>query len=334
MSRYRTSKQVIVLLLLAVSTLSLALVSLSLGSVSIPIRDVLLTLLGQSSDNSLIIMQLRLPRIVAAILIGAGLAVSGVLLQGIIRNPLASPELLGVTGGASVAVSAFMTFFVGYSVRWVPFIAIAGAFIAAGLNYTLAWKKGVSPYSLVLIGMGISAAAQALTMFFLISGPSYLAAQVLNWTIGSVYGTNWQSVANLWPWMAIFIPVALLFARELNIQSLGEAAAIGLGSRVQLSRFVLLLSCVALAGAAVGTAGTLSFIGLLAPHMARRIAGYSYAVLIPASAFTGAILLLGADLAGRMLFMPLDIPAGVFTAGIGAPFFMYLLFKRRSARGV
>ncbi|WP_251564088.1 FecCD family ABC transporter permease [Paenibacillus pasadenensis] len=164
----------------------------------------------------------------------------------------------------------------------------------------------------------------------LISGPAYLAPQVLNWITGSIYGTNWKYIEVLWPWVVVFIPLSFLFAKELNVQSLGEATAIGLGSRLHRSRMVLLFYSVALAGAAVGVAGMISFIGLLAPHMARRIVGNSYKLLIPLSAVLGAVILLLADLAGRMLFQPLDIPAGVFTAGVGAPFFMYLLFKRRS----
>ncbi|MEK4294421.1 iron ABC transporter permease [Paenibacillus odorifer] len=309
---------------------ALSLLSLSVGGVSVPLKEVLASLTGRNAEASnLIIMQFRLPRIVAAILIGAALAVAGALLQGVIRNPLASPDLLGVTGGASVAVVAFMTFVTGYSIHWVPFIAIGGALVATTINYVFAWKKGVSPFRLVLIGIGISTAMGALTTFLLISGPAYLAAQVLNWMTGSIYGTNWSYIEVLWPWVAVFIPLSLLLAKELNVQSLGEDVARGLGSRLQLSRMILLFYSVALAGAAVGVAGTISFIGLMAPHISRMLVGNSYKLIIPVSALIGAIILLLADLAGRMLFQPLDVPAGVFTAGIGAPFFMYLLFKRK-----
>ncbi|NEW04742.1 iron ABC transporter permease [Paenibacillus sp. SYP-B3998] len=331
MLKHRRRKYMAILFTLSLLVAVLSLICLSIGGVRIPIKEVFLSLIGRNEGSSdLIVMQFRLPRIAAALLIGAALSVSGALLQGVVRNPLASPDLLGITGGASVAVVAFMTFFAGYSVHWVPFIAIAGAYIAVALNYVLAWKKGVSPFRLVLIGIGISSAMGALTMFLLISGPAYLAAQVLNWMTGSIYGTNWRYIEALWPWIAVFIPLSLLYAKELNIQSLGEEAAVGLGSRLQLSRILLLFYSVALAGAAVGVAGTISFIGLLAPHIARRLAGNSYLILIPVSALLGAIILLLADLAGRMLFQPLDIPAGVFTAGIGAPFFMYLLFKRKA----
>lgn len=324
-------KSILILAILSIALIALSILCLSIGGVSIPVKEIFLSLLGKNKEGSdLIIMQFRMPRIVAAVLVGAALAVAGAVLQGVIRNPLASPDLLGVTGGASVAVVAFMTLFTGYSVHWIPFIAVAGAFVIAALNYSLAWKNGVSPFRLVLIGIGISTAMGALTIFLLISGPAYLAAQVLNWMTGSIYGTSWKYIEVLWPWVAIFIPLSILYAKELNVQSLGEATAIGLGSRLQLSRMILLFYSVALAGAAVGIAGTISFLGLLAPHMARKLIGHSYKLVIPVSALLGAMILLLADLAGRTLFQPLDIPAGVFTAGIGAPFFMYLLFKRKA----
>ncbi|WP_372631045.1 FecCD family ABC transporter permease [Cohnella sp.] len=333
MSRRNSRRTMYLLLSLTVVTALTALVCLSIGGVGVPLKEVVLSLIGRNDQGSdLIVMKLRMPRIAAALLVGAALAVSGALLQGVVRNPLASPDLMGVTGGASVAAVAFMTLFQGYSVHWIPVVAVAGAFVAAAINYVLAWSRGVSPMRLVLIGIGISTAAGAITMFLLISGPAYLAAQVLNWMTGSVYGTNWTYIQALWPWVAFFLPLSLLYAKELNVQSLGDAAAIGLGSRLQLHRVILIGISVALAGAAVGIAGTLSFIGLLAPHMARRIAGRSHAVIIPVSALLGANLLLLSDLAGRTLFQPLDIPAGVFTAGIGAPFFLYLLMRRGNGR--
>jgi len=333
MHKRKTQGAVMIIAGFSLAMVALSIVCLSFGGTNIPFRETLLSLVGKNEEASdLIIIQFRLPRILAAILIGAALAVAGAVLQGVIRNPLASPDLLGVTGGASVAVVAFMTLLTGYSIHWVPAIAVAGAFLTALINYVLAWKKGISPFRLVLIGIGISTAMGALTMFLLISGPAYLAAQVLNWMTGSIYGTNWSYIEVLWPWVAIFIPLSFLYAKELNVQSLGESTAVGLGSRLQLSRMILLFYSVALAGAAVGVAGMISFIGLLAPHMARRLVGHSYKLIIPLSAVLGAMILLLADLAGRMLFLPLDIPAGVFTAGIGAPFFMYLLFKRKAAR--
>ncbi|WP_238327545.1 FecCD family ABC transporter permease [Paenibacillus gorillae] len=222
MFRQRAMKYTVILFSLFAAVVLLSLLSLSLGGVKVPVHEIWLSLTGRNTESSnLIVMQFRLPRILAAVLIGAALAVAGAILQGVIRNPLASPDLLGVTGGASVAVVAFMTLMTGYSIHWVPFIAIAGALAAVVLNYVFTWKRGVSPFRLVLIGIGISTAMGALTTFLLISGPAYLAAQVLNWMTGSIYGTNWSYIKVLWPWVALFIPLALLYAKELNVQSLG-----------------------------------------------------------------------------------------------------------------
>lgn len=323
-------RRILVLAALPLLLLLAALISLSLGSVHIPFKQVLLSLLaGGYSDSEMIVIQFRLPRTLAAMLVGAALAVAGALLQGMIRNPLASPDVVGVTGGASVSVVAVMTFATGVSIHWLPVIGIAGAMATAAINYIFAWRQGVSPYRLVMIGIGISTAAGAMTTLLLISGPAYLAAQVLNWTTGSLYGTNWSYIDNFWPWIVLFLILSYFCARELDVQALGDETATGLGSRLQLSRLFSLAISVVLAGTAVGIAGGLSFIGLLAPHIARSLLGSSYRLLLPASAFIGAIILLLADLAGRMLLQPLDIPAGVFTAAVGTPFFLYLLFRKR-----
>lgn len=326
----KKSQNAFTLAALVLLVILLALVSISVGSTTIPMEEVLGSLLGiGDGGSSLIVLQFRLPRVLAALLVGAALAVAGALLQGVIRNPLAAPDMVGVTGGASVAVVSFMTLSAGaHSIHWVPVIAVVGAFGAGLLNYVLAWKKGVSPLRLVLIGVGISTAFGALTTFLLISGPTHLASQVLNWMTGSVYGTGWKHIMALAPWVALFIPLSFLSARSLNVQAMGEEVASGLGIRVQRDRLLIMLCSIALAGSAVGIAGTVSFIGLIAPHMARRLVGHAHGVMLPASALIGAILLQLADLAGRMLFQPLDIPAGVFTAAIGAPFFLYLLYKK------
>ncbi|MGM1050660.1 MAG: FecCD family ABC transporter permease [Bacillota bacterium] len=323
-------RNAVTVIILGLLILLILLISISAGSTTIPLSEVVSSLFGlNEGGSSLIVLQFRLPRTLAALLVGAALALAGGLLQGVIRNPLAAPDMLGVTGGASVAVVAFMTLSAGaYSIHWVPLIAVVGAFGAGLLNYVLAWRKGVSPLRLVLIGVGLSTALGALTTFLLISGPSHLASQVLNWMTGSVYGTGWKHILALTPWLALFIPLSFLFSRSLNAQAMGDEIAIGLGIRVQRDRLLIMLCSIALAGAAVGIAGTLSFIGLIAPHMARRLVGSAHGVMLPVSAMVGAILLMLADLAGRMLFQPLDIPAGVFTAAIGAPFFLYLLYKK------
>ncbi|AYK06912.1 FecCD family ABC transporter permease [Brevibacillus laterosporus] len=321
-------RDLLVLVILFLVLIVCTLLSIAFGTTRIPIPDILATFVGGDVTNRIVILELRMPRTLMAILIGAALGVAGAITQGVFRNPLASPDLLGVTGGGSVAAVAFMTFSNGQtSIHWLPLLAIGGAFATAFINYSFAWRGGVSPYRLVLIGIGISTAMSALTTFLLISGPAHLASQILGWLTGTIYGTSMKHVIAILPWIIFFVPLAWLLARRLNVLTLGDGIATGLGNPVQITRFLLILISVALAGAAVGLAGNISFIGLTAPHIARRLVSSLYGVLIPASALLGAIILVLADLAGRMLFSPADIPAGVFTAIIGAPFFLYLLYR-------
>jgi iron complex transport system permease protein len=292
---------------------------------------------GGPEMETLIIKSFRLPRIIVALMVGVSLAVAGGILQGMIRNPLASPDVLGITGGASVAVVAFLAIFsdksnaLTVSIAWLPFAAFLGAGIVAFLVYFLAWKNGVSPIRLVLIGIGISTLMQALTTLMMIMGPIYQASQANIWITGTVYGSSWKNVATLVPWTVIFLIIALVAARTINIQELGDEVATGLGGKVQKQRFTLLMISTALIGSSVAFAGGIGFVGLMAPHMARRLVGSSFGSLLPAAALIGGILVMVADLIGRTLFSPLEIPAGVFTAGIGAPYFIYLLFKTRNA---
>lgn len=321
--------------LLLVTLLGVIVVSVGMGSIRIGIIDTILTLFGHAKDSmhQVIIFDLRLPRIVIAMLVGASLAVSGAILQGMIRNPLASPDLIGITGGATLGAVLYFYFFAGaVSIHMLPIGAVIGAFISTFIIYLLAWKKGVSPLKLVLIGIGMNAAFTSITYMLLISAPFLLAQKALTFMTGSIYGTSWQNdVLPLLPWVLILIPAALLYARHINVQELGDDVAAGLGSPVQKHRLVLLILAVGLAGAAVAIGGAIAFIGLMAPHIARRLVGPAFGGVLPVSALIGALLLLIADFIGRTMFTPLDIPAGVFTAIIGAPFFIYLLYRHRKA---
>jgi iron complex transport system permease protein len=172
---------------------------------------------------------------------------------------------------------------------------------------------------------------QAITTLTMVMGPIYQASQANIWITGTVYGSNWSNVAILVPWTVIFVIIALAVARTINIQELGDEVATGLGGKVQKQRFLLLMISTALIGGSVAFAGGIGFVGLMAPHMARRLVGSSFGALLPASALIGGILVMIADLIGRTMFSPLEVPAGVFTAGIGAPYFIYLLFKTRNS---
>jgi iron complex transport system permease protein len=329
-------KVITISLILFTVSVAVFLVSAGSGEMYISPLEVAKTLFGNGSDmNEIVIYTFRLPRILVALLAGMSFAVAGAILQGMIRNPLASPDVLGITGGAAAAVVTFLTLFsdknhsLTISIHWLPLGAFVGATVTALLVYVLAWKNGMAPLRLVLIGVGISALMQACTTLLMITGPIYRASQANVWITGSVYGASWKHVTLLAPWALILLAISFLSARKMNIQELGDELAIGAGVSLQKQRFFLLLLSTALTGGAVAFAGGIGFVGLMAPHMARRLVGSSFGALLPASALLGAIFVMAADLAGRMLFAPMEIPAGVFTAAVGAPYFIYLLYKSR-----
>lgn len=292
---------------------------------------------NSSSFESMIVHSFRMPRIIISILVGVSLAVAGAILQSILRNPLASPDVTGITGGASVAVVLFLALFsnesnvLTVSIHWMPLAAFIGATIIAFLLYILAWKNGLSPFRLVLIGIGLWALTKALTNLFMILGPIVQASQANVWITGSVYGVNWSNVQILAPITIILLIIAFIMTRHLNIQELGEDIALGIGSKVERQRLGMLLLSTALIGSAVAFAGGIGFVGLMAPHIARKLVGSSFGNLLPLSAIIGAVLVLLADTIGRTLFLPVEVPAGVFTATIGAPYFIYLLYRQRNA---
>lgn len=317
-------------ILLAVTFVTV-LVSAGMGQMQIHPLNVLQVLIGQGTpQDALIVSSFRLPRIIAALLVGMALAVSGAILQSIIRNPLASPDVIGITGGASVAAVVFITLFETASIQWLPVAALAGAAAVTLLIYALAYRNGVTPMRLVLVGVGINAAATAVTTLLIVMSPIYLTQKAFVWLTGSVYGTSWANVTTMLPWVILFIPLAIGLSRNINIQQLGDDLATGVGSAVQRQRFILLLICVALAGVAVAIGGAIGFVGLLAPHISRKLVGPLSGSLLPVSALVGGLLVLLADLVARMAMAPLDLPVGIFTAAIGAPFFIYLLYKNRN----
>jgi iron complex transport system permease protein len=303
------------------------------GEYPIPPLDVVRSLFGiESGDGnySFIVNVLRLPRALAAVLVGAALAVSGAVLQSLTRNDLAAPDVVGINAGAGLAAVTLIVAFPSVPAAYLPPAAFVGALAVAGLLYVLAWRGSSSPVRLILIGVGLSAVATALTTFMITFGRIEQVSQALVWLTGSVYGRSWEEVFTLLPWLVVFLPLTLVRARHLNALALGDEVATGLGVRVELERGVLVLASVALAASAVATAGTIAFVGLVAPHVARRLVGPSGGGLLPVAAMTGGALVVLADLLGRALFAPVEIPCGIVTAVVGAPFFLYLLYRSRN----
>ncbi|MBM7648604.1 iron complex transport system permease protein [Bacillus ectoiniformans] len=312
--------------------------SAALGDIKLNLLTVLQTFVGGGTDfDQLVVYSFRMPRMLMALLAGMSLAAAGSILQGMVRNPLASPDIIGLTAGASAAVVGFLAIFsnesniLTVSIHWQPLAAFLGASLAALAVYLFAWKDGISPVRLVLIGIGIAAVMQAITTLLMIVGPIHHAAKANIWITGTVNGVNWREVTILAPWAITLLIIAWLLSRHVNIQELGDELAINAGAKVEWQRFLLILLATGLVGGAVAFAGGIGFVGLMAPHMARRIVGSSFGALLPASALIGGMLVMVADLIGRTLFLPLEVPAGVFTAGIGAPYFIYLLFRTKQS---
>jgi iron complex transport system permease protein len=331
-------KRSLLIVLVAVLLCAAAmLLSLSIGQKIIPINKVIeVVFSGKKGGEALIINTLRMPRTLVALLVGASLGLSGAILQGVIKNPLADPNVVGIVDSGSVGALLFLTLFTDsknnsltVSIFYMPVFAFAGAITAVLLVYFMAYKRGVTPYRLILIGIAISGAAKALTSVLIINGPVVFIKEAQLWITGTIYGTNWTHVKLLLIWFSALLIIVLVSTRELNIHGLEDNTAKGLGSKVERKRFFFMLLSAALASGAVAVGGGISFVGLMAPHIARKLTNSSFENLIPLSCLSGGIIVVIADLAARVLFYPLDLPVGIFTAGIGAPFFIYLMIRNQ-----
>lgn len=319
---------------LVILILIVMILSVGYGEYPISSLDVIKTILGLPTTNpdyGFVINTLRLPRVIVAFLVGMGLAIAGTILQGLTRNPLAAPEIIGVEAGAGLAAVTLIVLLPSISSFYLPIAAFIGALVAGVLVYGLAWERGSSPIRFILVGVGVEAIASALISLMITFGNIYDVSQALVWLAGSVYGRGWEHIQALLPWLIVFIPLALFYARELNILNLGDDVARGLGSAIEWQRALLLLVCVALSGASVATAGTIRFVGLMAPHLARQLVGTSHQGLMPTAALMGGLIVSLADFLGRSLFAPIELPCGVITAAVGAPYFLYLLYRNRNA---
>lgn len=319
--------------LLAAIVLLAALISLNLGSFAISPSDLLATILGHGSPKQeLALYSIRLPRLVMAMLVGMGLAMSGAILQGVSRNGLADPGILGINSGAGLSIVALLylrqqSILTVPGVIW-PAVAFLGAMAGAIAIYFLARRSGqVEPGRLLLAGIAINAgfSAAMLVISMRLDRRVYDAASV--WLAGSLSGAKWADVMSILPWFVLLVPLLIGLVRVLDILGVGDEAAIGVGVRVETARLALLSIAVAFAGTAVALAGAIGFVGLLGPHIARLMVGPRHHMLLPAAALVGAGLMVIADMIGRNLLAPIEIPVGVVVAVIGAPYFLYLLVR-------
>lgn len=279
----------------------------------------------ENTEEYRILYHIRIPRVIAGALTGMNLALAGCILQGILRNPLADPGIIGVSAGAGMAAMAVMILFPAFSAL-VPAAAFIGAIAAIAIVFLLSWQRGIQPLRLILAGVAVSAffagGMSALMVFF-----SDQVQGTVNWMAGGLQGRSWPHVAMILPYSLIGIGGVFALYHRLNALQLGDEVAKGLGIRVERTRLLLLLLAALLAASAVSVAGMLGFVGLIIPHIFRLLLGSDFGYLLPGAALGGAALVVGADALARSAFSPLDVPVGIFMAFVGAPFFLYLLKK-------
>jgi iron complex transport system permease protein len=323
--------------LLAILILILFIFSLNMGVVRIAPMDVFNTLVGMGTPrDELVLVDFRLPRMLLALVIGAALAVSGAILQGVSKNDLADPGILGINAGAGFAVILFIYFFQGsmnsvstVGIFLMPLFALMGAVAAAFIIYILAWKKGIDPVRLILVGIGVNSGFAAVIIIFQLKMNPQDFMQAAVWLSGDIWGANWKFVSIICPLILLLLPFAFYKSHVLNLLNLGDQVATGLGIRVEPERRLLLLVAVALAGFGVAAGGGIAFLGLVAPHIAKRIMGPKHQMFLPVTALLGSLLLLFADTIGKNILAPTEIPVGIVVAILSAPYFIYLLMKAK-----
>ncbi|MFF5077246.1 FecCD family ABC transporter permease [Actinoplanes sp. NPDC000266] len=308
--------------------LSALLVSLARGDYPMPLSDVLTVLAGgdgATRRSAYVVLELRLPRALGAIAVGAAFGLSGAIVQRVVRNPLASPDIVGINAGAA-AVAVFLIVVLAAGPRTVAVGALAGAAATAAAIYLLSRRRGVTGYRLVLVGIGVTAMLTSVTAYLLNTANIYTAEQASIWLTGSLAGRSWSQVAPVVVTVVVLLPVALRLAAPLRALELGDDLALALGVRAERARAGLLVTAVALAAVATAAAGPIAFVALAAPQIARRLVRERGLALV-SSAAVGAALLALADLAARRVLAPAELPVGVLTTVLGAPFLVWLLAR-------
>ncbi|WP_030610016.1 FecCD family ABC transporter permease [Streptomyces sclerotialus] len=303
---------------------------LSLGERAVAPGEVVRVVLGQPSPDELVVGTLRLPRMCVGLLAGAAFGVAGALIQTLARNPLASPDIIGITQGASALTVGAMTFGIS-SYAVLPYLSVAGGLLAAALVYVFAWRGGLHATRFVLIGIGFAVALRSVTQLFLTKGDYLVAQKAQVWMVGSLNGRGWAEAVPLAWALLVLVPFVLWAARAQRTVSMDDDTATALGVRLGRTRLGLATLGVLLAALATGAAGPVDFVALLAPQIARRLTRTAQIPLL-CSALLGACVVVIGDLPARMLFAPTELPVGVLTAAIGAPYLIRLLVRGHSVR--
>jgi iron complex transport system permease protein len=319
---------------LVVITAAMLFLALAIGDHPVAVVQIFAVLTDGPAADALsiqIIRDVRLPRFVLGFLVGASLATAGLIAQSVLRNPLAEPGLIGINAGAALAAVIVIVKFEVPPTHLLSLLAFSGAFIMSFLIYGLSWNNGTSSLRIILIGVGLSSLAWAGANYISAFGDPQAVQRAMVWLSGSVYNSTWEKSRTLAVWLIIGVVGSCLIAREMDMLALGDETAKARGQPVEVIRAVMFSLCAVLSGAAVAAAGLVAFVGLIAPHIARLLVGYSHGLLLPVTALIGGILVVAADLAARTLFTPAQLPVGLMTAILGAPFFAYLMWRKKNA---
>ena len=277
--------------------------------------------------NYFTLMEYRLPRAVLAILLGGALAISGVLVQSVVRNPLASPDILGINNAAGLVAVSVLMFLPNLAFYWMPIFA----FLGGVLSFVILWIVcgfNFRPIKMAIIGVALSALWAAISHYLMLTNPVEINTAML-WLTGSLWGRSWSYLNVVLPWLVVLLPLPFIFCRDLDTLGLGENKASTLGVTVNKVQISVLVLAVALSTTAVAICGPIAFLGLVAPHLARRLVGGRHRTLLPAALIIGALLLQLSDILARVIVPPTELPAGILTAIIGAPYFFYLLMRTK-----
>ena len=277
--------------------------------------------------NYFTLMEYRLPRAVLAVLLGGALAISGVLVQSVVRNPLASPDILGINNAAGLVAVSVLMFLPNLAFYWMPIFA----FLGGVLSFVILWIVcgfNFRPIKMAIIGVALSALWAAISHYLMLTNPVEINTAML-WLTGSLWGRSWSYLNVVLPWLIVLLPLPFIFCRDLDTLGLGENKASTLGVTVNKVQISVLVLAVALSTTAVAICGPIAFLGLVAPHLARRLVGGRHRTLLPAALIIGALLLQLSDILARVIDPPTELPAGILTAIIGAPYFFYLLMRTK-----
>ncbi len=322
-----------ILFCLLVSIFTLIILSLGIGYSSVSFDRLIPTLLGNGTfKETFVIFSIRFPKIIILILTGAALSLSGAILQTITKNDLADPGIIGINSGAGVAITILFLFIPVNSQSFIyilPLIAFLGALVTALLIYLFSYEKhyGINPQKMLLVGIGFSMALSGLMILLVTSSERSKLEFITKWLNGSIWGNDWSFVWAILPWIIILIPYSIYKSNCLNILTLKKETAISLGINLNKERTILFLIAISLASISVAVTGALAFIGLIAPHLAKILTSSRAQSYIPVTILIGILLLLTSDFIGRNILKPQGIPTGIILSIIGAPYFIYLIYK-------